>query len=73
LFAEPCGRVVKLAVTELWQEERMQMKLADARAAMEERLWEIDDVVAELHTTSAGNRTICGGGVGVEGGVRKQR
>nr|CAB3495246.1 unnamed protein product [Digitaria exilis] len=38
-----------LRVAELWREERVQMKLADARAAVEEKLREIDDAVAELH------------------------
>jgi hypothetical protein len=42
-----------LRVAELWREERIQMKLADARAAIEEKLREIDDAVAELHTTAA--------------------
>ncbi|OEL21147.1 hypothetical protein BAE44_0017835 [Dichanthelium oligosanthes] len=42
-----------LRVAELWREERVQMKLADARAAMEEKLREIDDAVAELHATTA--------------------
>jgi len=42
-----------LRVAELWREERVQMKLADARAAMEERLREIDDAVAELRATAA--------------------
>ncbi|KAG2623412.1 hypothetical protein PVAP13_3KG059800 [Panicum virgatum] len=40
-------------VVELWREERVQMKLADAMAAMEERLREIDDAVAELRATAA--------------------
>lgn len=44
-----------LRVAELWREERVQMKLADARAAVEEKLREIDDAVAQLHaaTTTA--------------------
>ncbi|KAG2550502.1 protein BRANCHLESS TRICHOME-like [Panicum virgatum] len=42
-----------LRVAELWREERVKMKLADARAAMEERLREIDDAVAELRATAA--------------------
>ena len=39
-----------LRVAELWREERVQMKLADARAAMEEKMREIDNAVAS--TTS---------------------
>ncbi|WVZ57642.1 hypothetical protein U9M48_008002 [Paspalum notatum var. saurae] len=35
-----------LRVAELWREERVQMKLADARAAMEEKMREVDDAVA---------------------------
>ncbi|CAD6204508.1 unnamed protein product [Miscanthus lutarioriparius] len=42
-----------LRVAELWREERVQMKLADARAALEEKLREIDDAVAQLHATAA--------------------
>ena len=42
-----------LRVAELWREERVQMKLADARAALEEKLREIDDAVAQLHATTA--------------------
>ncbi|PUZ40082.1 hypothetical protein GQ55_9G396200 [Panicum hallii var. hallii] len=42
-----------LRVAELWREERVQMKLADARAAVEEKLREIDDAVAVLHTTTS--------------------
>ncbi|KAL6641467.1 hypothetical protein ACP70R_019648 [Stipagrostis hirtigluma subsp. patula] len=55
-----------LRVAELWREERVQMKLADARAAMEEKLREIDDAVAvaELHAAAAAaasvNRSSCG-------------
>ncbi|XP_066388410.1 protein BRANCHLESS TRICHOME-like [Miscanthus floridulus] len=41
-----------LRVAELWREERVQMKLADARAAVEEKLREIDDAVAQLHATT---------------------
>ncbi|CAL4940645.1 unnamed protein product [Urochloa decumbens] len=33
-------------VAELWREERVQMKLADARAALEEKMREIDNAVA---------------------------
>lgn len=42
-----------LRVAELWREERVQMKLADARAALEEKLREIDDAVAQLHRATA--------------------
>ncbi|CAL4923849.1 unnamed protein product [Urochloa decumbens] len=35
-----------LRVAELWREERVQMKLADARAALEEKMREIDDAAA---------------------------
>jgi chromosome segregation ATPase len=42
-----------LRVAELWREERVQMKLADARAAMEEKLREVHDAVAELHAAAA--------------------
>ncbi|XP_062200178.1 protein BRANCHLESS TRICHOME-like [Phragmites australis] len=42
-----------MRVAELWREERVQMKLANARAAMEEKLRDIDDAVAELHATAA--------------------
>lgn len=42
-----------LRVVELWREKRIQMKLADARTAMEEKLQEIDDAVAEVHATTA--------------------
>ncbi|KAF8728120.1 hypothetical protein HU200_018699 [Digitaria exilis] len=38
-----------LRVAELWREERVQMKLADARLAVEEKLRATDDAVAELH------------------------
>ncbi|GJM91481.1 hypothetical protein PR202_ga07856 [Eleusine coracana subsp. coracana] len=51
-----------LRVAELWREERVQMKLADARAAVEEKLREIDDAVAEIHAVAAingSNRTSC--------------
>ncbi|KAK3153307.1 hypothetical protein QOZ80_2BG0170580 [Eleusine coracana subsp. coracana] len=49
-----------LRVAELWREERVQMKLADARAAVDEKLREIDDAVAEIHAVAAihgSNRT----------------
>ncbi|KAJ1296232.1 hypothetical protein BS78_01G284100 [Paspalum vaginatum] len=42
-----------LRVAELWREERVQMKLADARAAMEEKMREVDDAVAGLRATAA--------------------
>lgn len=42
-----------LRVAELWREERVQMKLADARAALEDKLREIDDAVAGLHAAAA--------------------
>uniref|UniRef100_A0A0A9GLI8 Uncharacterized protein n=1 Tax=Arundo donax TaxID=35708 RepID=A0A0A9GLI8_ARUDO len=49
-----------MRVAELWREERVQMKLADARAAMEEKLREIDGAVAELHATAAScNKSSC--------------
>ncbi|KAL6905342.1 hypothetical protein ACP4OV_002943 [Aristida adscensionis] len=55
-----------LRVAELWREERVQMKLADARAAMEEKLREVDDALAaaaaaELHASAVSvNRSSCG-------------
>nr|CAB3503939.1 unnamed protein product [Digitaria exilis] len=42
-----------LRVVELWREECVQIKLADARAAMEEKLREIDDAIADIHATTA--------------------
>ncbi|XP_062206160.1 protein BRANCHLESS TRICHOME-like [Phragmites australis] len=49
-----------MRVAELWREELVQMKLADAQAAMEEKLREIDDAVAELHATAAScNKSSC--------------
>ncbi|CAN6305848.1 unnamed protein product [Urochloa humidicola] len=43
-----------MRVAELWREERVQMKLADARAALEEKLREIDHAVAGLHAAAGG-------------------
>lgn len=48
-----------LRVAELWREERVQMKLADARAALDEKLREIDDAVAQLQATADANKSSC--------------
>lgn len=53
-----------LRVAELWREERVQMKLADAQAAVEEKLREIDDAVAEIRAVGSGNRGGNGSPVG---------
>ncbi|CAN6311877.1 unnamed protein product [Urochloa humidicola] len=45
-----------LRVAELWREERVQMKLADARAALEEKMKEIDRAVAGLHAAAGDSR-----------------
>jgi hypothetical protein len=50
-----------LRVADLWREERVKMKLADAQAALEDKLTEIDDAVAELHL-HASAAAIGGGG-----------
>jgi hypothetical protein len=55
-----------LRVAELWREERVQMKLADAKAAMEEALREI--AAASAATAIADDDNSSGGGGGGGGG-----